>query len=276
MPPDNVAVDIRISGATLTATAPVEPGSGLQKQIAVTMASSGSGVEVLHRLTNHNPWTVELAAWGLTVLAPGGIGFTGLPPRGTHPEMLAPTNPLVIWAFTDLSDRRWQFTRKYVLLRQDAKAASPQKIGLFNADTFGAYYLGRQLFLKRYRADPNKILPGYGRELLKCLHQCQCPGAGDDRPYDPFPSRLARRSNTSSAGACTRTSTSGHGPMRRSIGRCTIAATGGLPQRQADDESRAGRARDRRLDQSRSPRRDRARSAVKARDPGPSHSSCRR
>jgi hypothetical protein len=160
--PDNVAVDIRIAGATLTATAPLEPGSGLQKQIAVTMAASGSGVQVLHRLTNRNPWTVDLAAWGLTVLAPGGIGFTGLPPRGAHPEMLAPTNPLVIWAFTDLSDRRWQFTRKYILLRQDAKAASPQKIGLFNADTFGAYYLGRQLFLKQYQADPNKTYPDMG------------------------------------------------------------------------------------------------------------------
>jgi hypothetical protein len=160
--PDNVAVDIRIAGATLTATAPVEPGSGLQKQIAVTMASSGSGVEVLHRLTNRNPWTVDLAAWALTVMAPGGIGFTGLPPRGTHPEMLAPTNPLVIWAFTDLSDRRWQFLRKYILLRQDAEAASPQKIGLFNPDTFGAYYLGRRLFLKQYRADPNKTYPDMG------------------------------------------------------------------------------------------------------------------
>jgi hypothetical protein len=160
--PDNVAVDIRSRGATLTATAPGEPGSGLQKQLVVTMASSGSGVKVLHRLTNRNPWTVELAAWGLTVLAPGGMGITGLPPRGTHPEMLAPTNPLVIWAFTDLSDPRWGFTRKYILLRQDSKAASPQKIGLFNRETFGAYLLGKQLFLKRYRADSTKTYPDMG------------------------------------------------------------------------------------------------------------------
>jgi hypothetical protein len=68
----------------------------------------------------------------------------------------------VIWAFTDLSDARWQFTRKYILLRQDPKAKSPQKIGLFNADTFGAYYLGKQLFLKRYRADPNQTYPDMG------------------------------------------------------------------------------------------------------------------
>ncbi len=160
--PDNFPVKIRIKGAALIATAPVEPGSGLEKRLVVKMAPSGSAVTVLHRLTNRNPWTVELAAWGLTVLAPGGIGIMGLPPRGTHPEMLAPTNPLVMWAFTDLSDKRWQFTRKYILLRQDRKAASPQKIGSFNRDTFGAYYLDHELFIKRYRADPDKMYPDMG------------------------------------------------------------------------------------------------------------------
>src|SRR6266568_6377539 len=114
------------------------------------MAASGSGVEVLHRITNRNAWTIELAAWGVTVLSPGGTGVTQLPPRGTHPEMLAPTNPLVIWAFTDLSDKRWRFTRKYVGLCQDPKIASPQKIGSFNENTLGAYFLDGELFVKRY------------------------------------------------------------------------------------------------------------------------------
>jgi hypothetical protein len=126
------------------------------------MARAGSAVEVLHRITNLNPWAIELSAWALTVMAPGGVGITGLPPRGTHPEMLAPTNPLVIWAFTDLSDKRWQFTRKYVLLRQDPKSSSPQKIGAFSPETFGAYYLGKELFVKRYRANPIMVYPDMG------------------------------------------------------------------------------------------------------------------
>jgi hypothetical protein len=155
-------VGIKISGATLTATAPLDYAAGLQKQIVLKIHASGSGVEALHRLTNRNPWTVELSAWALTVMAPGGIGVTGLPPRGAHPEMLAPTNPLVMWAFTDLSDKRWQFTRKYVLLRQDPKVATPQKIGSFNRETFGAYHLGKELFIKRYRADPAKQYPDMG------------------------------------------------------------------------------------------------------------------
>jgi hypothetical protein len=159
---DNFPVDIKLKAGTLIATAPIELAAGLQKQIVIRMAPAGSGVEVLHRITNKNPWAIELSAWALTVLAPGGVGITGLPPRGTHPEMLAPTNPLVIWAFTDLSDKRWQFTRKYVLLRQDSGSPSPQKIGSFNQETFGAYYLGKELFVKRYRADPGKTYPDMG------------------------------------------------------------------------------------------------------------------
>ena len=159
---DNLPVDIKLTGGAIVATPPVEQEAGLQKQLVVKMAPAGGGVEVLHRITNLNPWTIELSAWALTVMAPGGVGITGLPPRGTHPEMLAPTNPLVIWAFTDLSDKRWQFTPKYVLLRQDPESSSPQKIGSFNPETFGAYNLGTELFVKRYRADPTKTYPDMG------------------------------------------------------------------------------------------------------------------
>jgi hypothetical protein len=159
---DNFPVHIKRRSATIEATPPLDREAGLQKQIIVKMAARGSGVEVLHRITNKNVWTIELAAWALSVMAPGGVGITGLPPRGTHPEVLAPTNPMVIWAFTDLSDRRWKFTRKYILLRQDRKVASPQKIGLFNQHSFGAYYLRNELFLKRYEADPARAYPDMG------------------------------------------------------------------------------------------------------------------
>lgn len=159
---DNFPVNIELKGDTIVATPPLEKEAGIQKQITVKLASSGTGVEVLHRITNKSLWTLDIAAWALTVMAPGGAGITGLPPRGTHPEMLAPTNPMVIWAFTDLSDKRWQFTQKYIILRSDPKLARPQKIGTFNKDTFGAYYLGNQLFIKRYQADPARTYPDFG------------------------------------------------------------------------------------------------------------------
>ncbi len=161
-PADNFPVKIDIQGGVLTATAPVESLTGLEKSITVKLAASGSNVEVIHHIKNAGNKPLNLAAWALTVMSPGGVGISGFPPRGTHPEILAPTNPLVMWAFTDFSDKRWQFTKKYLLLHQDANAKAPTKSGLFNKDTFGAYLLGSDLFIKRYAADSAEKHPDFG------------------------------------------------------------------------------------------------------------------
>jgi hypothetical protein len=162
---DNVPVEIDAQGGVLVATEPVEPATGLQKQIIVRMAAAGASVELVHRVKNTTPWAVEFAPWALTVMAQGGTGITGFPPRGTHPEALLPTNPLVMWAYTDFSDPRWRITKKYLTLRQDPQAATPQKAGLFNARTWAAYLLGSELFLKQTAADAARTYADFGCSL---------------------------------------------------------------------------------------------------------------
>ncbi|MDE3198978.1 MAG: hypothetical protein KGN84_21695, partial [Acidobacteriota bacterium] len=87
---------------------------------------------------------------------------TGFPPRGRHEDILAPTNPLVMWAFTDLRDPRWTFLEKYLVLRQDPNNRAHTKLGLFNPETWGAYFLNGELFLKFYKADAGKAYPDMG------------------------------------------------------------------------------------------------------------------
>jgi hypothetical protein len=160
--PDNGPVHISIKGDVLEATEPTEPLTGLEKQITVKIASGGTGVEVLHRIRNTTQKTIELAPWALTMMAQGGTGIHGFPPRGTHPQVLAPSNPLVMFAFTDLTDKRWQFTKKYLILRQDPNNhGQPQKLGSFNAHTWAAYLLGSDLFIKHYEADPKRTYPDF-------------------------------------------------------------------------------------------------------------------
>jgi hypothetical protein len=160
--PDNGPVDIRVDGDVLTATQPVEPTTGLQKEIAVKLAPAGTAVDVLHRIKNTLLWEIEVSPWALSMMAPRGVGITGFPPRGKHPDMLPPTHPLVMWAFTNLADPRWKFTNKYLILRQDPGNAVPQKIGHFNPKTWGAYLLGTDLFIKRTAADPSRPYPDFG------------------------------------------------------------------------------------------------------------------
>jgi hypothetical protein len=160
--PDNVPVEIQVKPAGLVAREPVEPLTGLQKEIEIAMAPSGSNVTVTHRITNHSLFTLEFAPWVLTMMAPGGTMVTGFPPRGKHPANLEPTNPLVMWAFTNLADPRWKITREHLILRQDPNQAEPQKVGLFNPDTWGAYLLNGEAFIKRASADPARTYADFG------------------------------------------------------------------------------------------------------------------
>jgi len=118
-------------------------------------------VKVSHRVTNAASGSRRLAPWALTQMAPGGTALALFPPRGCHEECLLPTNPLVMWAYTDFSDPRWLFRNQYLVLKHNSSLSSPQKAGLFNSKTFGAYLLGTDLFTKRSKADPSAVYPDF-------------------------------------------------------------------------------------------------------------------
>jgi hypothetical protein len=160
--PDNVPVSIKLTASGLIATAPVEPLTKLQKEIEIEMEPSGNKVTVTHRITNHGLFPLEFAPWVLTMMAPGGMVVSGFPPRGTHPQNLEVTNPLAMWAYTDLSDPRLKFTKKYLTLRQDPNNSNAEKVGTFNKDTWAAYLLNGEAFVKRAEADPAATYPDFG------------------------------------------------------------------------------------------------------------------
>ncbi len=160
--PDNVPVEVHITPQGVVAREPVEPLTGLQKEIEVALAPEGSAVTVTHRLYNRGIFPLEFSAWAMSMMAPGGQAITGFPPRGKHPDVLPPTNPLVMWAYSDLSDKRWTFTKKYMGLRQDPANPEPTKLGLFNPRTWVAYLLRGEMFLKQAQADPAKQYPDFG------------------------------------------------------------------------------------------------------------------
>ena len=160
--PDNVPVQIEIASDGLVAREPVEPLTKLQKEIAIHLAPSGTQVTVIHRIANKSLFPLEFSVWAMSMMAQGGVAITGFPPRGHHPADLAATNPLVMWAYTDLSDHRWKFTKKYMALRQDPNDANAQKLGLFNPNTWVAYVLNGEAFVKQARADPSKTYPDFG------------------------------------------------------------------------------------------------------------------
>lgn len=149
--PDNGPVAWSWKGGTLTLDQPVEPSTGIEKQIRITPSTNGL-IELKHRLINRNPWEIELAPWCLTVMAPGGRAIFPQEKFIPHTEHLLPARPLVLWHYTDMADPRWTWGAQYIQLRQDPNRPAPQKVGLFIRDGWAAYTLRGHVFIKRFPA----------------------------------------------------------------------------------------------------------------------------
>ena len=159
--PDNVPVEHAWDGKSLTLRS-VEPSNGIEKEIRITLSPTAPRVEVEHRITNRNPWAIELSAWALSVMAAGGRAIYPQEDYKPHPDCLVPARPLVLWHFTDMSDPRWTWGGKYIQLRQDPKATTKQKVGMLNSKGWAAYVLGNEVLVKRYPYYPGATYSDMG------------------------------------------------------------------------------------------------------------------
>jgi hypothetical protein len=160
--PDNGPVEIAEHDGWVRLTQPAEPTTGIQKEIDLRLAPEEAQLTVSHRLRNNGLWEVELGPWALSVMAQEGQAIIPLPPRGDHAENLLPTSSLTLWAYTDLSDPRWSWGREYIMLRQDPKIASPQKIGVRATDGWIACARHDHVFVKTFTVQPGATYPDFG------------------------------------------------------------------------------------------------------------------
>jgi hypothetical protein len=86
-----------------------------------------------------------------------------VPARGDYDGNPLHAGPVVLWAYIDSADPRWNLLEKHVVLHQEPGNRTPTKIGAYNPDTRGAYLLNSELFVKRARATAGPAaIPDYG------------------------------------------------------------------------------------------------------------------
>lgn len=160
--PDNDPVPYTWNGNTLKLSPHVEKGTGIQKEIEITLNQKENHVTMVHKLINRNPWDIECAAWCLSVMAPEGCAIFPQEEFRPHSEYLLPARPLVLWHYTDMKDPRWIWGTRYIQLKQDPTANTQQKAGMLNKKGWAAYHLKGEIFLKCYDYDPKASYPDFG------------------------------------------------------------------------------------------------------------------
>jgi hypothetical protein len=150
--PDSLPVEFQIDGdRSIRLRQPVEPKTGIQKEMRVTLSAEGSQVTLHPKITNQGFWAVELAPWAITIMRYGGMTILPQEPFRSHDEYLLPARPMTLWHYTDLSDPRWTFGKNFIRLQTDDRLEAPQKIGVANKQGWVGYWRNQTLFLKRIR-----------------------------------------------------------------------------------------------------------------------------
>ena len=173
--PDNRPIPFEAAGThTIRLRPPVEAETGMEKTMTVTLDETGTRVTVHHQITNRNLWAIDAAPWALTILAGGGTVILPQEPYRSHDDCLLPARPMVLWHYTDLSDPRWSWGRKYVQLKVDAALKEPQKIGIANKQGWAGYLRGngagynvlqngpKTLFVKQFPYQEGATYPDEG------------------------------------------------------------------------------------------------------------------
>ncbi len=160
--PDNEPITIQEHDGLVRTIQNTEPTTGIQKVMDIALDDETNTVHVTHRLYNHGVWPVELAPWARSVMNTKGTAIIPLPPRGSHEDNLLPANSMTFWAYTDMSDPRWKWGQKYVLLRQETGDVMPQKIGVMVPDGWAAYTNFNHLFIKTFEYRTGAAYPDMG------------------------------------------------------------------------------------------------------------------
>lgn len=174
--PDNDTVEWEKTGKGIRVTLKDRDWVQVDKEMEITMSPDNSGVKVVHTLTNRNAWPVKLAAWALTVMAPGGKEIIPQPQHESHfSDGAKGSRVITLWSYAKTNDPRVNWGDKYITVQQDVNNNNNLKFGISNEDGWSAYLNRDHLFVKKYSHDPDAVYPdrGVSYETFVCNYMLE-------------------------------------------------------------------------------------------------------
>ena len=144
--PDNYRVEYKQTENGALFIPRPEKENGVQKTLEIIMGEDNE-MQVKMAVTNITSKPKEFSIWGLSVSAVGG---TAIIPMNTNDTGLLSNRIISVWPYTDLSDDRIFYGKRFITLRQDVNAKTPIKLG-FDLNCGKIHYvLGNEVFTKSY------------------------------------------------------------------------------------------------------------------------------
>lgn len=160
--PDDAGANLRRTEQGARVHLPADAHSCIAKSIEVNLMDDHPGVDVRHTLRNEGAWPVELAAWAITQLAPGGVAIL---PQQTAPlddDGVLPNRQLTLWPYTSWTDPRLELAGDFIFVYSFADRPDRFKIGIMNRRPWAAYLGQGTLFCKRTGPQPQQPHPDMG------------------------------------------------------------------------------------------------------------------
>ena len=145
--PDDRKVDYTVTDCGAVFNPLSDSEVGVQKTLEIKMDKDDANMQVIMDVKNIGNTEKEFAIWSLSVCSEDG---TLVLPTNTNDTGLLPNRAIVVWPYTDLTDDRIYFGKKYATVRQDRNAKGPAKLG-FNLNSGLAYYVKNgEILYKNY------------------------------------------------------------------------------------------------------------------------------
>lgn len=156
--PDSTPVKFeKNDDGSVTFTADTEKATGIQKSITISPEGENS-FQVEHTIRNKGLWNADVAAWAVSLMAPGGVAVV---PQNSEDTGLLPSKSFVFWPYAKLSDPRYVFGDNLLLLKQTPDG-KPTKVGLNAKEGWCAYINHGVVFAKCFEYFEGEEYPDFG------------------------------------------------------------------------------------------------------------------
>lgn len=168
--PDDRPVKYEVTDCGAIFTPLEDTEVGVAKTLEVKMDPDDTNMQVKMQVKNISDKAKDFAIWALSVCTEGG---TLIVPMNTNDTGLLPNRVVSVWPYTDMSNDRIYWGRKYVTVRQDNTATEPIKLG-FDLNCGTAYYvLGDEILCKKYNTNhPDGVYPDGGCSFETYTNNC--------------------------------------------------------------------------------------------------------